>query len=130
MIPQGGAAQDKNGGVELLAGAMLDYYVPQSGAGSVKLDAITKEFLDALKKGDSNLHAGQPEHATVGGQPALITRITTKTSSKQDPDQTIYLYTVAQEAGLWYVVLAAPTSRTGESDPIFKQMIATVQFPK
>ena len=126
IVPQGGASKDKNGGVELLAGAMLDYYVPQSGAAAVKLDATTREFLDALRKGDQNLQPGQPGQATVGGRPALLTKITTKTSSQQD--QVVDLYTVAQEAGLWYVVLAAPASQAGESAPVFKQMIETVQF--
>ena len=129
LVPKGGVAQGKNNDVELLAGAMLDYYVPQGGGSAVKLDPGTREFLEALRKGDSNLHAGQPEHATVGGQPALMTRITTKTSSQEDPNQVVYLYTVAREAGLWYVVLAAPSSLASQSDPIFKQMVATVQFP-
>jgi Zn-dependent protease with chaperone function len=129
IVPQGGVAQSQNGGVELLAGAMIDYYVPQAGGASVKLDTTTKEFVDALQKDDKNLHAGQSEHAELGGYPALMTRITTKTSYQQDPNQVIYLYTVARDAGLWYLVLAAPASRTGESDPIFKQMVGTIQFP-
>jgi len=129
LVPKGGAAQGKNGEVELLAGAMLDYYVPQAGGSSVKLDKGTRDFLDALRKGDKNLHADPPQHAEVGGQPALLTRMTTKTSSQQAPDQTISLYTVARDAGLWYVVLAAPSSLTAEADPLFKQMIASVEFP-
>jgi hypothetical protein len=129
MVPQGGVAQGKNGEIELLAGAMVDYYVPQGGTSPVKLDASTKEFLDALRKGDTNLHAGQPGHTTVGNQPALMTQLTTKTSSEQQPDQVVLLYTVAREAGLWYVALAAPTSLASQFDPVFKQMVATVQFP-
>jgi Zn-dependent protease with chaperone function len=129
IAPQGGVAKSQNGDVELLAGAMLDYYVAQGNSAPVQLDAGTKEFLSALEKGDTNLHAGQPEHTTVGGEPALMTKLTTKTSSQSEPDQVVYLYTVARDAGLWYLVLAAPASRTGESDPIFKQMVATVQFP-
>jgi beta-barrel assembly-enhancing protease len=129
VVPQGGAAQNQSGGVELLAGGMFDYYVPQAGAAAVKLDASTREFLDGLRKGDANLRAGQPDRAQVGGRPALLTRMTTRTSSTQEPDQAILLYTVQREAGLWYVVLAAPQSRAGEFDPIFKQMIETVQFP-
>ncbi len=34
LIPQGGVAKDQSGGVELLSGAMIDYYVPQTGAAS------------------------------------------------------------------------------------------------
>jgi hypothetical protein len=53
----------------------------------------------------------------------------TKTSLQQEPGQVIYLYTVAREAGLWYLVLAAQSSKLSEFDPLFKQMTATVQFP-
>src|SRR3954462_3644649 len=55
IVPQGGVAQGKKGETELLAGAMLDYYVPQGGAASAKVDAATKQFLDALRKGDANV---------------------------------------------------------------------------
>jgi hypothetical protein len=75
------------------------------------------------------LRASQPDRAVVGGKPALLTRMTTKTSSQQEPEQVVYLYTVARDAGLWYAVLGAPTARLGEFDPVFKQMVATVQFP-
>ena len=56
--------------------------------------------------------------------------MTTKISSKQDADQVVYLYKVAQDTGLWYIALAAPASLVGQFDPVFKQMIETVQFPK
>ena len=49
-----------------------------------------------------------------------MTKLTTKTSAQQD--QVIYLYTVAREAGLWYLVLAAAPSQLGEFDPVFRQM--------
>jgi Zn-dependent protease with chaperone function len=129
IIPQGGAVPGQNGGTELLFGAMIDYYVPQAGAAAVNLDASTKEFVDSLQKGDSNLRADKPERAEVGGNPARVTKLNTKTSLQREPDQVVYLYTVAREAGLWYVVLAAQPSRLNELDPVFKQMIGTVQFP-
>ena len=75
------------------------------------------------------MHTGQFDGAVVGGERAMLTRMTTKTSSHQEPDQVVYLYTVAREAGLWYIVLAAPPSRLGEFDPVFRQIVATVQFP-
>ncbi len=129
VVPSGGAARGANGGAELLFGAMLDYYVPQAGAGAVNLDASTKEFVDSLRKGDSNLRADRPERAEIGGKPALMTKLNTKTSLQREPDQVVYLYTVAQEGGLWYIVLAAQPSRLDEFNPVFKQMIGTVQFP-
>jgi hypothetical protein len=128
FVPQGGLVQGQNG-AELLLGAMIDYYVPQAGAATVNLDASTREFIDSLKKGDTNLRADRTERSEAGGKPAMLTRLTTRTSSQQEPDQTIYLYTVARDAGLWYLVLAAPPSRLGEFDAPFKQIAATVQFP-
>jgi len=128
LVPQGGAIQGQRG-VELLFGGMLDYYVPQSGAAAASLEGTTKEFIAPLQKGDPNLRAGSPERAQLGGKPALLAKLNTKTSSREQPEQVVYLYTVAREAGLWYLVLAAPPSRLGEFDPLFKQMIETVQFP-
>ena len=127
IVPQGGAAQGQNGEIELIAGIMVDYYVPQSGA--AKLDTATKSFLEALRNGDPNLRYDRSENATLGGQPALVTRLTTKTSYQQDREQVIFLYTVAREAGLWHMVLAAPKSTLANFEPIAKQIVPTVQFP-
>ncbi len=130
MIPQGGIAQDNNGGAELLRGLMIDYYVPQAGSTGVSLDAATQEFLETLQKGDPNLkQVEKPQHVEVGGKPALRTRLTTRTSLQQEPDQVVYLYTVARAEGLWYMAQAAQPSILGQADPVFKQVIATVTFP-
>jgi hypothetical protein len=55
--------------------------------------------------------------------------MTTKTSAQTDPDQVVYLYTIARPAGLWYTALAGQTSKMSELDPTFRQMIDSVQFP-
>ncbi|HEV2485599.1 MAG TPA: M48 family metallopeptidase [Terracidiphilus sp.] len=129
MIPQDGVAKSQNGGVELLSGAMIDYYVPQAGASAVRLDVSTKEFLASLQKGDTNLKTEKSEHVQLGGKTALRTKLTTKTSLQTEPDQVVYLYTVSRDAGLWYLVLATQPSKLGELDPVFKQITGTVQFP-
>ena len=126
LTPQGGAVKSANG-VELILGAMIDYYQPANGA--VTLDGSTNEFLQSLEKGDASLRAERPGRADVGRKPALLTRLHTKTSQQGEPDQTIFLYTVARDAGLWYVVFAAPPSRVNEYEPVFRQMVQTVQFP-
>jgi beta-barrel assembly-enhancing protease len=124
LVPQGGAKQGQNG-VELLAGAMIDYYVPQNGAAN--LDGTTSEYVRSLEKGDPSLKADALTRATLGGKAALMTRLITKTSAQQD--QVVYLYTVAREAGLWYLVLAAAPSQLGEFEPVFRQMQQSVAFP-
>ena len=128
VVPQGGVVKGQNGGVELLNGAMIDYYVPQAGAESTNLEASTKEFLDSLAKGDPNLKAEKPQRVQIGNKTALRTKLTTKTSAQQDPDQVVYLYTVPRDAGLWYAAAAAQNSKVNELDPVFKQMIDTLQF--
>jgi beta-barrel assembly-enhancing protease len=129
IIPRGGAARIRNGGIELLNGAMLDYYIPKAGAAAVHLDETTTEFINSLAKDDSNMQAGKSERIEIGGQPARLTRLNTRTSLGQEPAQVVYLYTVARQSGLWYLAMAVQPSRLEEMDPIFQQMIRTVQFP-
>jgi len=128
MIPQGGAVKTKDGGAELLLGAMIDYYVPQAGAASVNLETSTGEFVDSLKKGDPNLQTERSERLQVGGKPAVMTKLKTKTSLQQEPEQIVYLYTVGRDAGLWYLVMVAQPSKLGEFDPVFRLMTTTVLF--
>ncbi len=130
LIPQGGAVQDQNGNAELINGAMVDYYVPQAGAASTRLDVSTREFLDGMQKSDANMKAEKSQSVTIGGKPALRTRITTKTSQQQEPDQVVYLYSIVRAEGLWYMAQAEQPSKHGELEPVFKQMIDTLQFPK
>jgi hypothetical protein len=129
LIPQGGVAKGQDGSVELLSGAMIDYFVPQAGAAATNLDTSTREFVESLRKGDTNLKADPSQRVQVGGKSALRTKITTKMSLQQEPDQVVYLYTVPRPAGLWYLVLAAQPSNLGAFDPAAKQMVDSVQFP-
>lgn len=108
---------------------MIDYYVPKAGAASVNLSTSTKEFLDSLAQGDKNLKADRPQAVKLAGKDAMRTRLTTKTSLQQEPDQVVYLYTVPRQAGLWYLVLATQPSQLNTFDPIAKQMADSVQFP-
>jgi Zn-dependent protease with chaperone function len=126
LVPQGGVKQGQGGGVELLLGAMIDYYPARAGA---NLEAATIEFIEALQKGDANLRAQPPSSVQLGGRPALLTRLTTRTSLAQEPDQTVFLYTVLQEPGLWHLALASPPSRLPDAEPIFRLMTQSVQFP-
>jgi Zn-dependent protease with chaperone function len=129
IVPQGGVVKHDNGGAELLTGAMIDYYVPKAGAASVNLATSTREFLESLQQGDSNLKAGKPEQLTLAGKAALRTKIATKTSLQQEPDQVVYLYTVPRQAGLWYIALATQPSKLGDFNPLAEQMVGSLQFP-
>jgi hypothetical protein len=116
-----------NGGIELLFGGMIDYYLPQNR--SANLEAATTEFLQVLQKGDSDLRAERGSAVTLGGKRAVLTRLRTRTSDSQNPEQVVLLYTVSTEAGLWNLALAAPASAASQAEPVFQQMVTTVQFP-
>ncbi len=126
MVPQNGAKQNQQGGVELIAGGMIDYYRPASKS-TVNLQAATRELLDSIKKGDPSMQMENPTQTQVGGKPAMLTRLTTKTSDGQN--QVVYFYTVARDNLLWNMALAAPSSQAGSFEPLFRQMARTVQFP-
>ena len=126
IVPEGGVAKNQQGGVELIAGAMIDYYTPPSG--TEELEAATKALRQSLQKGDSNLKVANAEAVTVGGKPGMLTRLTTRTSYSQDPEQIVQLYSVVRPAGLWTLALAAPKSRVAEGEQIFRQILQSVAF--
>jgi hypothetical protein len=126
LVPQGGVVKKEQGGIELIAGAMIDYYpVP---AGKEDLEPATKALLQSLQQGDSSLKAENPAPVNVGGKAGMLTRLTTRTSYAQDPEQIVQLYSVVRPAGLWTLALAAPKSRAAEAEPIFRQILQTVVF--
>jgi hypothetical protein len=126
LVPQGGASKCQQGGIELIAGAMIDYYAPSGGG--TELEAATKELLQSLQRGDGNIKIVNTEPATVGGKPGTLTRLTTRTSYAQDPEQVVHLYSVVRPAGLWTLALAFPKSWFGEAEPTVRQIVQTVAF--
>jgi hypothetical protein len=125
IVPDGGAAKSQSGGIELIAGAMIDYYVPSGGT---ELEAATRALLESLQKSDPQMKIARTDSATVGGKAAKLTRLTTRTSYSQDPEQVVHLYSVARPAGLWTLALAFPKSRFAEAEPVFRQILQTVAF--
>jgi Zn-dependent protease with chaperone function len=126
IVPEGGAAKGQNGGVELIAGAMVDYYA--AAGASQELEAATKALLQSLQKADPALKIGTTEPATVGGKAAKMTRLTTRTSYEKDPEQSVQIYSVARSPGLWTLAFAVRTSRLAEAEPIFRQILQTIAF--
>ena len=126
IVPQGGAAKGQNGGIELIAGSMIDFYVPQNGGTDLK--AATNALLGSLRQGDTNMKIEKTESVQLGGKPALRTRLKMRTSYQQDPEQVVDLYTVVRPAGLWMMALASPVSRAADAETMFRQMIGTVAF--
>ena len=126
IVPQGGATRNQQGGVELIAGAMIDYYAPAGG--SEGLEAATKALLQSIQKGDPDAKIGNTEKVSVGGKAGMLARLTTRTSYAKDPEQVIHLYSVVRQAGLWTLALAFPKSMSADGEKIFGQIVQTVAF--
>ena len=126
IVPQGGAVQTQAGGVELILGVMLDYYRPQSG--KIDLHGTTDEILKSLQQGDKNLRSESTTQAQLGGKPALMTTLSTKTSNQQEPAQTVFLYTAVRGDLLFSMALAAPPSQLSQTQPVFQQIAGTLQL--
>jgi Zn-dependent protease with chaperone function len=126
IMPQGGATKTQQGGIELIAGAMIDYY-PPAGA-SQELEAATKALLESLQKSDTKMKIGKVEKVNVGGKAGMVAHLTTQTSYAQDPEQVVQLYSVVRPAGLWTLTLAVPLARLAEGEPILLHMLQTVAF--
>jgi hypothetical protein len=118
--------KSQSGGVELILGGLVDYS-PLPGD-LTDLKKATSSMLQDLQQANHELRIEGPQSATVGGKQALLTRLRTRSTYAQDPDQVVQLYTVVRPAGLWTFALAAPTSLFGKAEPIFRQMIQTVTF--
>lgn len=127
LAPKDGVQQTQKGGAELIAGVMLDYFQPQSG--HADLASSTRELIANLAKGDANVKIEGTQSVQVGGKPARVTTLQTKTSYAQDPDQVVYFYTVVRGDLLWTAALAAPRSQAAQFEPLSRQIIGTVQFP-
>jgi hypothetical protein len=126
IVPQGGAARNQNGGIELIAGGMIDFYVPQDGSADLK--TATNALLSSLRKGDANVKIEKTEPIQLGGKSGLLTRLKTRSSYQQDPEQIVELYTVMRSAGLWMMALASPVSRAADAESVFRQMTGTIAF--
>ena len=124
VVPRGGAKQTQQGGIELILGGMIDYHLPPGD-----LQKSTQDLLAALKKGDPAMQIDASQSTQLGGKPALVTRLRTRTSNQQDPEQDVYLYTVARVEGLWNLALAAPSSQVRQYEPVFREIARTVAFP-
>jgi beta-barrel assembly-enhancing protease len=124
IIPPDGARQQQSGGIELLLGGVIDVWKSDP----VDLSKGTTDSIERLKKQDANLRADPSEHVTIGGQPALRTRIETRTSWRQDPNQVVYVYTVVRPKGLWSLALASPASKLELADPVFGRIVQSVKF--
>ena len=57
-----------------------------------------------------------------------MTKLTTKTSNQAEPDQVVYLYTAVQGDLLFSLAVAAPASKLSEAEPVFNQMIGTLEL--
>lgn len=122
VVPQGGAVQQQNGGIELISGLLIDY----SQTKTTDLNAATTEILKALQQGDASMKFEGTKTMSLAGKPAVVTRMSTKTSNQQDPAQTVLFYTAMQGELLFTLAAAAPSSQWSQAEPVLQQITQTL----
>jgi len=121
FAPQEGIVQGHIGYGAILGAA-------QSKSGKVNLEQDTQQLLQGIAQQNSNAKlAEQPQRITVGGSPAMITKLTSDSpyASTREVDVVV---TVDRGKGLFYMVFVAPESDFGRLEPIFQQMVKSLQF--
>ncbi len=96
-------------------------------SGRADLANDTRRLIQQLQGGAGMTRAGESRSATIDGQPALLTPLSSQ-SPYQGDQETDILLTVARPEGLFYIVFFAPKSRYQKIEPIFEQMTTSIKF--
>ncbi len=102
--------------------------VAQSQSGKVNLEQDTKQLLQSFAQQNSNVKlVGQPTNITVGGSPAMITKLTSD-SPYANTREVDVVVTVDRGAGMFYMVCAAPEPDFPQLESVFQQIVKSVRF--
>jgi len=100
----------------------------KSPSGKVNLEEDTKRLLQGFAQQNSNVKlVGQPSSITVGGSPALISRLTSD-SPYANTREVDVVVSVDRGAGLFYMVCAAPEPDFPKMEPVFQQIVKSLRF--
>lgn len=107
-------------------GAIVSSAQPPDG--NVDLNRDTRSLLDGMIKQNSNMQiVGQPQTATIGGSPALVTKCTSD-SPFAGTRETDVVVTIDRGKMLVYLIFIAPEIDYARMEPVFQQMTRSIQF--
>ena len=126
FAPPSGVQPGQNG-QSVGYGTIAAYYRPQTANAS--LWQATDELVAQLRAGDPSMRAGRemPREIRVGGKNGIVTTLQANSifPGQIELDRVV---TVAHPNGIFYLVFIAPESERAYGDPVFDQMLRSVQF--
>ena len=125
LAPQDGLVK-QNGNTQIGHGAILSYFVPESGHADLK--AATDDLIHHLHVDNPKLlvTSKTSRSVKVGGSNGLVTMLAG--DSPFGGEETDVLVTVTRPQGLFYMVLIAPSHSYGQMKDAFQQMLDSVKF--
>jgi Zn-dependent protease with chaperone function len=125
IAPQGGIAQGRNGQGQVGFGAILSYLPDDQISNNLRQD--TNDLISHLHSQNPNLSVSSgAQRLTVDGHNALLTRLVSDSPfGGQESDQ---LLTVATSQGLFYLVFITPEAQARAAQPVFQELLRTLQF--
>lgn len=93
-----------------------------------ELRRSTEAFLRDIQQSNPSMQVGQSRQLTVGGQPAILTQIST--ASPFGGNETVYLVTVDRGQFLWTAAFITPDRQLQRSQSMFERMIRSVEFAR
>jgi len=108
-------------------GVILDKMQPAQG-GRVDLNRDTQTLLKGLAQSNSGMQVtGQGIQATIGGLPALVTRLSSDSPYKGIKETDVVI-TIDRGTSLVYLICIAPEPDYSRFEPVFQQMTRTIRF--
>jgi hypothetical protein len=121
---------DRLGRVGAAVGYGIMVYVVPAQTGRVQLQNDTAAYLKKLRESSLNVKTeSEPSDLTVGGAPALFTRLTSD-SPYQEQRETDVVLTVDRGANMLVFIFVSPSAQFQDLELSFKKVIQSVRFSR
>jgi len=130
VVPPEGIVE--SGSLRAIAyGAVVSVYEPERQAGRrLRIQDATAQLVRDLQQSNSNLRVTrQGRGPRVNGQESYAV-LARGQSPAGDQAELNWIITSFRPEGLWYVVFIAPEGSWSAYEPVFRQMLDTVRFPR
>ena len=122
IAPKEGVTQQGGIGVGVLVA------VQAYSSRNPNLQAETQTLIQNMQKQQQMNLDQQPMQRNVGGQPALLTMMSSQSPLQGGGKEMDMLITVARPNGLWYAVLIVPQSQWNQAQATYEKIVGSIRF--
>ncbi len=126
IAPREALVQSSNGNTQIGFGVIASYFVPDTSGQNLR--QATDDLIHHLRASNAGMQTSDNGRTLkVGGNPALITRLASKSALNGGPE-TDALLTISRPEGLFYMVFIAPTSEFKDLEDVYNGVVQSVRF--